>query len=125
MGAFDDVASKAQTRAESETLKEVERHERTKLALDRSEEDLKDCQRKLNEALAQLRGEKAACARAEEACDTETKARLQAEARCTTLTGEIKRANGVTQPGIKRVRLGEVTRDRNGYIEDATFSVER
>lgn len=125
MGAFDDLSSKAQVRAEAETLKEVERHERTKIALERSEEDLKEAQRKLVDAQAQLRAEKASCALAEAAADTERKARLQAEQRCTSLTGEIRRANGVVPQGMKAVTCHEISRDRNGYIDGFKMKVER
>lgn len=125
MGAFDDLPHKAQMRAEAETLKEVERHERTKLALEKSEDDLKEAHRKLVDLQAQLRGEKAACALAEEATDTERKARLQAEARCTVLAGEIKRANGVTHAAVKSVSCQDISRDRNGFMDGFRLKVER
>lgn len=107
MGAFDDIPNeserRARLRAEDATLKEAERHDKTKLALERAEDELKEVKGKLADALAQLRAERASVARGEEAIGAERTARLEAltGAAATFSPGAIKANSSVALTGAK------------------------
>jgi hypothetical protein len=89
---------------------------------------LKELRAKLSDAQAQLRAEKASCARAEEALGAERTARLEAEKRYTAAAAEIKRANAVVpapaKPSNRSWHVEIDSRDRQGFSKSFTLTPE-